>query len=179
MKCLVLYSSLGGNTQQVAETITTTLKNGTQDVELVKIDQETNIDLYQFELVFLGSPSIMWQPTKATLNFAKRIMQQYQITPSCPIRPGKYAVCFCTYGGPHTGISEATPVIKWMNAFFGHLGFQVLAEWFTIGAFKNEEDSNTMGRLGDIRGRPNQADLLEIEEKTKGILRMLQLCASP
>ena len=71
MKCLVLYSSLGGNTQKVAETIATILKNEAQDIELVKIDQDTNIDLYQFDLVFLGSPSIMWQPTKATLNFAK------------------------------------------------------------------------------------------------------------
>jgi len=174
IKCIVLYSSLSGNTKKVAETIATTLKNETHHVELVKIGQETIIDLYQYDLVFLGSPSIMWQPTKATLDFAKKIMRQYQITPSCPVRPGKYAVCFCTYGGPHTGISEAIPVTKWMQAFFGHLGFLVLAEWFTVGAFKNDEDNNTLGRLGDIRGRPNQTDLLEIEEKTKGILRILQ-----
>ena len=183
MKCLILYSSLSGNTEKVAKTIENVIKTEKLDVELVKIAQETNLDLYQYDLVFLGSPTIMWLPTKATIDFAKRTLARYKKTgdliPCSPVRPGKYAICFCTYAGPHTGISEAIPVTKWMQAFFGHLGFIVLDEWYTVGEFKKSEENSTMGRLGNIKGRPNRSDLLEIENKTKGILKALKLCKTP
>ena len=70
---------------------------------------------------------------------------------------------FCTYSGPHTGINEAIPVGKYMGQFFEHLGFEVAREWYIVGEFHGREDHSTMGKLGDIRGRPNEQDLAGVE----------------
>ncbi|MCK4310580.1 MAG: flavodoxin [Methanomicrobia archaeon] len=176
MKCLILYSSLSGNTEKVAMRIRDTIEN---DIEIIKIDRETNIDLYHYDLVFLGSPVIQWLPTKILMDFVSRTLVRYHksgdLIPCSPVRPGKYAICFCTYAGPHTGISEAVPAIKWMRTFFEHIGFTVLDEWYTVGEYKRSEENSTMGRLGDIKGRPSEDDLLEIENKTRGILKTLKL----
>lgn len=179
MKCLILYVSLGGNTEKVAQRIQDVLQAEKWEVELIKVDRETDLDLYQYDLVFLGSPVITWLPTKTMMNFVLRTISYYQKTgdlvPCSPVRPGKYAICFCTYAGPHTGVSEAVPAIKWMRTFFEHLGFVVLDEWYTVGEFKGSEENSTRGRLGNIKGRPNENDLLEIENKTRGILETLRL----
>ena len=84
---------------------------------------------------------------------------------------------YCTYGGVHTGINEATPTIKYLGQFFDHLGYTIVGEWYIIGEFKTKgsPDPSIDGRLGDIRGRPNEADLREVAEKVKGILK----CYSP
>ena len=62
--------------------------------------------------------------------------------------------------------------MKYMGQLFDHLGFSILAEWYVVGEYKTEKlRSHSMGgRLGDIRGRPNQADLAEVAEKVKGVL---------
>ncbi|HHF09733.1 MAG TPA: flavodoxin family protein, partial [Methanomicrobia archaeon] len=119
MKYLILYSSLSGNTEKVAMRIRDTIGN---DIEMIKIDSETNIDFYQYDLVFLGSPVIQWHPTKTLMDFVSRTLVRYHksgdLIPCSPVRLGKYAICFCTYAGPHTGVSEAVPAIKWMRTFF-------------------------------------------------------------
>ena len=51
-----------------------------------------------------------------------------KIKPCAPKVPGKNALIFVTYSGPHTGIDEATPTGKYMRQFFEHLGFTVLCE---------------------------------------------------
>lgn len=114
------------------------------------------------------------------INYVKRMLKKYfssgVIVPSSPIKPGKYAVCFCTYSGPHTGVSAAIPATKWMSAFLEHVGFTVLEEWHTIGEFKTSEENSMHGRFGNIKGRPNEHDLAEIENKVIGILNALKLC---
>jgi flavodoxin len=179
MRSLVLYSSVTGNTEKVARQIAGTLRREGHDVLLVRVDDETNVNLLAYDLVFLGSAVHQWLPTGKMVNYVKRMLKQYFasgiIVPCSPIRPGKYAVCFCTYSGPHTGISEAVPATKWMRAFLEHVGFTVLAEWHTIGEFKGNEENSMHGRLGDIRGRPNEHDLAEIQNRIIGILNVLNL----
>ena len=51
-----------------------------------------------------------------------------------------------------------------------HLGYQIMGEWHIVGEFHNVEDPNIKGRLGDIRGRPNEHDLLDVENRVKGVL---------
>ena len=180
MKSLVLYSSVTGNTEKVAKRIADVLRRNEQDVELVEVDEKTDVDLLEYDLVFLGSAVHQWLPTEMLMNYVKRMLKRYFksgiIVSSSPIRPSKYAVCFCTYSGPHTGINEAIPATKWMKAFLEHAGFMVLAEWHTIGEFWNSEENSTVGRLGNIKGRPDKHDLAEIEGKTIGILNALRLC---
>jgi len=178
LKCLILYASLSGNTEKVALRIQDVLQTAKVQVERIKVDRETNLDLYQYDLVFLGSPVITWLPTKTMMDFVHRTMAHYHksgdLVPCSPVRPGKYAICFCTYAGPHTGVSEALPAIKWRRTLFEALGLVVLDEWYTVGEFKRSEENSTKGRLGNIKGRPNENDLLEIENKTKGVLETLK-----
>ena len=180
VKSLVLYSSITGNTEKVAKRIAEVLKQKQYDVAFIKVDEITNIDLLAYDLVFLGSAVHQWLPTKTMMNYVKRMLKHYFssgiIVPSVPIRPGKYAICFCTYSGPHTGLSEAIPATKWLKAFLKHVGFTVPEEWHIVGEFKNNEENSTAGRLGNIKGRPNEHDLAEIENKVIGILNALQLC---
>jgi flavodoxin len=179
MRSLVLCSSVTGNTEKVARRIAEALRREGHDVAFVTVNDETNVDLLAYDLVFLGSAVHQWLPTRKMVNYVKRMMKQYSassiIVPCSPIRPGKYAVCFCTYSGPHTGISEAVPATKWMRAFLEHVGFTVLAEWHTIGEFKGSEENSVHGRFGDIRGRPNGHDLAEIENRIIGVLNVLKL----
>jgi len=180
MESLVLYSSVTGNTEKVAKRIAETLRKKGRDVLVIKVGEETSVDLLKYDLVFLGSAVHQWLPTKTMVNYVKRMLKYYfksgVIVPSSPVKPGKYAVCFCTFSGPHTGISEAVPATKWMRAFLEHVGFTVLEEWHTIGEFKNSKENSTLGRLGNIMGRPDERDLAEIENRVVGILNTLKLC---
>ena len=61
----------------------------------------------------------------------------------------------------------------WLRSFLEHLGYAVLDQLHIIGQFHKETDMNTQGRLGNILGRPNDKDLLDVENRTKGIVGAL------
>ncbi len=86
---------------------------------------------------------------------------------------GKSALIFCTYSGPHTGIREALPAGKYMGQFFEHLGFIVVDEWYVVGEFHGSEENNRMGRMGDIRGLPDEDDLERIRGRAKALASRL------
>jgi len=125
----------------------------------------------------LGSPVIDWLPTKRMMDFLKKKLQSYsdhgKIVPSSPLIPGKYGICFCTYAGPHIGKNEALPMTMWLSSFLEHLGYAVLDQWHIVGQFHKETDMNTQGRLGNILGRPNDEDLINVVNRTKGIIGAL------
>ncbi len=54
-----------------------------------------------------------------------------------------------------------------MGQFFEHLGFAVLAEWYVLGEFHGNLENSTLGRMGDIRGKPTPADLAKIAEDAR------------
>ena len=183
MKGLVMYDSLGGNTEKVAVQIDGTLRACGMDCTLVKAPPDAPLDILDYDLVFLGSPVIAWLPTKKMMACLEEKLGEYrkagEIPPAAPLRPGKFAVCFCTYAGPHMGAREAVPMTKWLGAVCEHLGYAVLDEWHVVGAFHDNEDMNTQGRLGDIRGRPNEHDLADVENRVKGVLYELQAWVAP
>ncbi|MEJ2170116.1 MAG: hypothetical protein P8X90_31840, partial [Desulfobacterales bacterium] len=112
------------------------------------------------------------------IELYKELMPKYskagEIKPASPRRPSAYAVIYCTYGGVHTGINEAIPAVKYMGQLFDHLGYTILAEWYVVGEYKTErlQGHSVAGRLGDIRGRPNEADLREVAARVNGILKI-------
>ena len=89
------------------------------------------------------------------------------------VLPRTYTVVFITYSGPHTGIKEATPAGDYLEQFFEHIGFEVAAKWYVVGEFHNSEENSTKGVLGDIRGRPNQQDLADVENKVSALLKSI------
>ncbi len=177
MKSLILYDSIGGNTEKVAKRIYDTLKDATNEVDFIKFSSEVDVDFFEYDLILLGSPVIDWLPTKRMMEFVKKKLQFYsnqgKIIPSSPLRSGKYGICFCTYAGPHIGKNEAFPMTMWLRSFLEHLGYAVLDQWHIVGQFHKETDMNTHGRLGNILGRPNDMDLLDVENQTKGVVGAL------
>jgi hypothetical protein len=178
MKSLILYDSIGGNTEKVAKRIYDTLKGATNEIDFMKFSSDIDVDFFEYDLIFLGSPVIDWLPTKRMMKFVKNKLQYYseqgKIKPSSPLGFKKYGICFCTYAGPHIGKNEALPMTMWLRSFLEHLGYAIIDQWHVVGQFHKETDMNTKGRLGNILGRPNDKDLLDIENRTKGIVRALE-----
>lgn len=181
MRTLVLFESLGGNTEKVALAIGEALTDNGLSPHVTKVEQELELELYAYDLVFIGSPVIDWLPAPAMMDFARRTLRDAQkqglILPAAPMVPGKFAVCFGTFAGPHIGEREAVPMTAWLRSFLEHLGFTVQDSWHVIGAFGDEGDlnrqMNTQGRLGDIRHRPHAGDLADVKNRVAGLLASL------
>jgi hypothetical protein len=179
MKILILYWSSTGNTEKVSQRIADTLKKENKSFEIVKTKRDFSCNIYDYDLVFLGTPVIEFLPHSRILKFIKAELNFHRkkgnVKLCCPKVPGKYAVCYCTYSGPHTGIREAIPAVLYMGQFFEHLGFTLMGEWHTVGEFNGNEKASLHGKLGDIKGRPNEEDLLDIEHKVREVLRDVKL----
>jgi flavorubredoxin len=175
VKILNLYFSATGNTEKVARRIEKTLKELGHEVETLKVTTDTELEILEYDFVFMGSGVYTWMPGKPLIDFIGRQREKYrsdEIKPASPRRAGKKAIIYCTFGGGHTGTNEAVPAIKYMGQLFDHLGYEILGEWLIVGEFHGKlAYLSESGRLGNIQGRPNEADLQEVSEKVKGILR--------
>ena len=153
------------------------LEAGGLKVDLKKPQEATEDDFYSYDLVCVGSPSIEWQPAKPITDLLKSKLILYRgqgkITPGCPKVTGKNVLVFCTYSGPHTGIDEASPAGKNMRQYFEHFGFNIVGEWYIISEFHGREDLSTLGRLGDIRGKPTLVELEKIRKDAQQIAKSL------
>ena len=179
IKTLVLYWSSTGNTEKVARAIERGAKKAGVTVDIVNVTEATCLDLYDYDLVFMGTPSYSYMVPEPVLKYIKGKAsfhkQRGDIKVGAPKLPGKAAVVFVTYSGPHTGINEAIPVGKYVGQFFAHIGYEVLDEWYVIGEFHGNEVHSTQGPLGDIRGRPNAEDLARVEQQTLEVLNAMRL----
>ncbi len=177
LRAIVLFWSAGGNTRKVAEALHATLGELGLTAELREIDDGLSISYYDWDLILLGAPVYQFLPPKPVMAFLKdRSRTGGQVSLAAPERAGRFGVVFCTYSGPHTGIREAVPALKYMGQFLEHAGIPVVDEWAVVGEFHGDAHarSNLEGRLGDIRGRPNEGDLKEVSEKLRGLLRRLE-----
>ncbi|MEF8823887.1 MAG: hypothetical protein V5A14_04060 [Desulfohalobiaceae bacterium] len=178
MKTLNLYYSSTGNTGKVAGRIDQTLKELGYSHDSLQANSEIEVDVLEYDLVFVGSGVYAWLPGKPLLDLLIRLRKGYvqsgAIKPASPKLPGKKAVVYCTYGGAHTGINEAVPAVKYMAQLFDHLGFTILDEIYVVGEYvpENMLEMSQAGRLGDIRGRPDERDLNEVEQRVRGLLRV-------
>ena len=179
MKILNLYYSSTGNTEKVAARIALTAANLGHEVDTVKIAGVADVDLLPYDLVFLGSGVYQWLPGKPVQEFVAGRLAHYsgagEIKLAAPRRPGKKGVVYCTYGGAHTGVNEAIPAVKYMGQLLDHLGIEVAAEWYFVGEYPGKgrmQEFSLGGRLGNIQGRPNDADLKDVAERVAGILRV-------
>ncbi|MGC9195811.1 MAG: flavodoxin family protein [Syntrophobacteraceae bacterium] len=177
MKALNLYFSATGNTKKIAQRIEDTLREQGFEVDTVKIAADANPDILSYDLVFAGSGVYHWLPGKPLMELFGKLLERYvgegEIKPASPRRQGKKAVVYCSYGGGHTGANEAVPAVKYLAQLFDHLGYEVLDQWYFVGEYHGKHrPMSVKGRLGNIEGRPNEADLKEVSEKVAGILRV-------
>ena len=174
MNAIIVYWSKTGNTEKVALAIQEGLEEAGADVILRRVEDAGNVDFYAYELVCIGFPSYQWSPPKPMDEFLNAKFRAYRnqgrVKIGAPKVAGKRALIFCTYSGPHTGIREAKPAGLYAGQFFEHLGFTVQDEWYVVGEFHGSEEFSTKGRLGDIRGRPNEEDLLKVKEDARRLV---------
>jgi multimeric flavodoxin WrbA len=169
LKAIVIYDSKTGNTEKVANIISKTLLEEKVSSTLKRVKDAFQEELYDYDLVVMGTPTFQWLPSKGIQQFISKKMVLHEnrgdIKLLAPLIPGKKAVVFCTYSSPFTGIESAFPCVKYMAQFFKHVGFEIAGEWYVVGEFHGYEERSTNGKLGDIRGRPNQHDLEEVRKK--------------
>jgi len=174
MKAAILYWSKTGNTEKVALAIAEELAAAGVDVVFRRTEEAGDIDFFSYDLVCVGFPSYRWHPPRPVDDFLKEKHREYRgrgrVETGAPKVPGKHALVFCTYSGPHTGIREAIPAGLYVGQFFEHLGFSVLGEWYIVGEFHGSLEKSTRGRLGDIRGRPDEEDLDEVRRRVARLL---------
>jgi hypothetical protein len=70
MKSLVVYDSYFGNTELVAKTIYETLKNEGSS-KLIHVSEASDLDIEDFDLVVVGSPTRYYKPTKPIVQFVR------------------------------------------------------------------------------------------------------------
>ena len=175
MRVLNLYFSTTGNTDKVAKTISDTVQQAGHQVDTVRIIKSEPVDVLPYDLVFVGSGVYEWLPGLAMQKLFAKLRRQYvadgEIKFGSPRRSNKKAVVYCTFGGTHTGVNEAIPAVKYMGQLFDHLGFEIVGEWYMVGEYHGKyKEFSVGGRLGNIQGRPNDADLYDLAEKVKGVM---------
>ena len=171
-KALVVYCSITGNTEKVARAVAAGLTEGGTETTLLRYQDAGDIDYFDFDLVCVGAPSYNWNVPQPFNDFLKKHFAAQRSTgrikPGSP-RVGKSALVFCTYSGPHTGIDEAVPAGLYMGQFFEHIGFDVIDTWYILSEFIGSLECSTLGRMGDIRGLPSEADLEMLREKARAL----------
>ena len=175
MDAIVIYWSKGGNTERVALAIQDALRSEGCYVLLRRVEEAAEIDFYTCDLLCIGFPSYSWRPPPPMDQFLNDRFRAYRaegrVKIGAPRLPGKNALVFCTYSGPHTGLREATPAVLYAGQFLEHLGFAVVGEWCIVGEFHGSLEASTQGRLGDVRGRPNADDIREVTRDTVRLVR--------
>ena len=176
-KSITLYWTKNGNTEKVACRIHETLEKAGIHDSLNRISKEFDVEYLDYNLVFVGAPVYENLPPKPVIEFLKRHKRRgVEILAAAPEKPGIAVVPFCTYGGGHTGINEAIPMLKYVGQFFEHEGIRVVDEWAFVGTFIEADDSyNAAGRLGNMFDRPDEHDLADVEGRTLGLLRRMSL----
>jgi menaquinone-dependent protoporphyrinogen IX oxidase len=174
-KAIILYWSNTGNTEKVAETIQTALVEKGIEPTIQKVKPKTEVNYFDYNLIFIGAPVYGNLPPPVVSKFLGS-QRKGLVFAAAPERPGHFAVVFCTYGGGHTGIRETVPTLSYMGQHLEHSGIRVVDEWAVVGEFYeiSDENYNTNGRIGDIRGRPSEWDLKEIRGKVFGLLNRLK-----
>jgi hypothetical protein len=175
MTALVLWWSKTGNSRTVAQTVESALVKCGLEVTVREMDPALDLDYAGYDIVALSFPSYQWHPPGPVCEFLaaqnRKQRDAGRIVLGAPPREGKKVLVFCTYSGPHTGINEAVPAAKYAGQFFEHAGYPIAVEHCVVGEFHGRKDASTRGRLGDIRGRPNEQDLREVEELVVSALR--------
>ena len=181
MNAIIIYWSKSGNTEKVALAIEEGLKEAGADVFLKRVEAAGDVDFYAYDLVCIGFPSYQWSLPKPMEELLSSKFDAYRkegrVKLGCPIVPGKNALIFCTYSGPHTGIREAIPAALHAGQFLEHLGFNMVGEWYVVGQFHGSEENSTQGRLGNIRGRPDKEDLAKVKNDAIRVAKMIEQAA--
>ena len=93
MKTLLLYWTYTGNTDTVAKTIYNTVKEQNYPCDLFKIGSELEVDWFNYNLVFAGSPVYRFLPPENVMKYLQDKSYHYyekgHMKPCSPKLKGK------------------------------------------------------------------------------------------
>jgi len=72
MKVLIIYDSIFGNTEKIAQAIGNSLSSK-ENVETLRVNEVKPGQLIGLDLMIVGSPTRVFKPTKAIMNFLNKI----------------------------------------------------------------------------------------------------------
>jgi flavodoxin len=72
MNILIVFDSFFGNTEKIAKAIGAALQS-THDVTVVRADIASEQLVQKADAVIVGSPTLRWQATEATMEFLKNL----------------------------------------------------------------------------------------------------------
>ena len=178
MKAALVYWSKSGNTEKVANAINQGLMEAGVDASFWRLGEAEEHDVLDYDLYCIGFPSYNWHTPEPVTKYLKKHHGKHVkaglVKPGSPKVTGKHALIFCTYSGPHTGLDEATPAVKYAAQYFEHIGVSVVAEWCILSEFIGWEEGNLHGRMGDIRRKPTDDDLKQITKDTIKLVKSLK-----
>jgi hypothetical protein len=208
-KCLIICSSMSGNTEKVALKFKSTFERNGWECDSFKIRKKAEdilnppFDPSSYDFLCVGSGLRAHLPYNEILNVLRRfriggdprvVLRNRDETipyikepiheppPRDPGNPfhkkivlgadSKKGVVFITYSGFEFGPKEAEPGMHLLALEIEHLRFKCIGHFCCPGQFfPNDPTPGTYH--GDIRGRPNERDLLKaemfIEEKLEEI----------
>jgi flavodoxin len=73
MKALVIYDSMFGNTEQVAQAIGQALLSEGHEVQTLRVTEASPQQATEVDVLLVGSPTRAFRPTPATVQFLKNI----------------------------------------------------------------------------------------------------------
>lgn len=142
-KAIIMYSSITGNTQKVAERFGETLKKYNFEVSLEKITPKRDYEaeplfLDDCDLLCIGAPIIAALPYKelsAVVGWSGKHVELFKGSRPDPCVPGpmRVGVVFSTYGGTVAGTRECLPALALEKEYLQLYGFTPVGEFACPG----------------------------------------------
>lgn len=169
---LIIYQSMTGNTEKVALRFKEVFEKKGWQCDIFKVDKKTDVDnlpldFNGYDFLCAGSGVYMALPGREIVDIMFNIAHQTRragkiVRVHRKITPGpQKGIVFVTYGGTHLGPKEAGPSLSLLDLIIEHLRFKCIGRFSCPGG--GGKRANPGGWYGDIRGRPNERDLLKAE----------------
>jgi hypothetical protein len=183
VKALITYTTYTGHTEMIAQAIARGFESEGLKPKLKRIEELEGDELLEQDFVALGSPTRFMLPAEPIDKYFRKKYREFGerglIVPSAPLAPGKYGAVWCSCTGVHDGFGEGMPCVEWLRSCLEHVGYDVRAKWIIPAEFESGTERDLTyskgSRLGDMRGRPNERDLVNVEENAATLIRQLKL----
>lgn len=172
MKCLIIYGSKTKNTEKVAQRIKQAFDTNDWTCDMYNMEKFIDIenppfDFEDYDFICAGS-GVYWalpsEKVVAVMRLVSRRSSYGKIVPG-----PKRGIVFATYGGAHLGPKEAEAALKLLEIEIEHLDFKCMGVFACPGKYVNQATPGWYH--GDIRNRPNEADLDRVESMVNKLLQ--------
>jgi len=168
LRNLIYYSSLTGNTEQVAQAIGGVFADADWVNDYVKVGKNFDpknhgIDFLAYDFICVGSPVFWHVPFDPLLWGIRSVSHHVEYT---RMKTGpKCGMAFATYGGAHFGEHEADAALTLLELAFEHLGFKSVGKIAVPGKVKHRGMEDWY--YPDMHTRPNVEDLDRVRAITR------------